>query len=120
MPKATRQGIIQDSNITLPQQGGSNDIEFPLFALPGLAGHGTLFFRLRGFGRTTFQFFLNNSGTQAFQVDTSPSRSYHEVFPLSTLKAENNQLVMAITPVSGEPLGSVTLSDVVIFYEATI
>ena len=118
MPQVAVFASIQDDTKTLPEPNAKNDIEFR-FPLPGLSGHGVLFFRLQANGRSRFQFGLNNAN-QVIKVDTSPSRSIHEMYPLSTLVENENVLTFAIAPDGTAQLGSVTISDVVLLYHVTV
>lgn len=104
---------LQDANVTLPQ-GGINDLHIQ-FDLPGLSGDGILIFKLRSTGNTTFQFCINDAGTLSFTHPATPTRSFHEIYPFSTLREQANSLTMAV---SGD--GTVTVSDIIILYRTTI
>jgi uncharacterized delta-60 repeat protein len=119
MPNMTASVAIQDANISIGGGETSNDVHFPPFDLPGLSGGGILLFRFRPSGRSRLQVAFNSVPTQTFTLDSGDPRSFHEIYPLSALREENNELSMAVTPVSGAELGSVVISDVIILYGAT-
>src|SRR5262245_7458530 len=104
----------QDPNVYLGRDGGPNDLHLQ-FDLPGLSGQGILFFKFVPTGTSTLQVALNDAGTLAWNVTTSPVGSFHEIYPFSALREQGNHLTIGTT--GG---GEVTISDIVLLYGTTI
>ncbi len=85
-------------------------------AAPGVLGdvHPVIFFRTAYTGTPSFSVRLNAARLTQHNVTATSPRSWHEIVPPGTLKAEDNELVFAV---SGD--GSVRFEDVVILYTAT-
>jgi hypothetical protein len=117
MPRVAAFVTIRDANFTIPDPEAQlpvNDIHFQ-FGLPGFTpAPGVLSFRLSPLEPSTFSFRINNAPPLVHNVDTSPSRSFHEIYPASTLREDDNELTMFV----GE--GRVVFSDVVFFYQVEV
>ena len=110
-----------DDAFKLPQDGGINDREFPPFDLIGLDRDRTaiLMFKLtvRAPGRLMVS--INSFELDINYVFDSPQpepapRSWHEIIQGSHLKADHNQMTVAVIAPA-----EVTLSDFIVFYHAT-
>jgi hypothetical protein len=113
MPNFTDFVIIQDHGITIPH-GGVNDFHFDPFDAPGAVGPPSILtFRLKSTGRPQLTVLINNVAlvTDA-QLEPGPDRSWHETITQLRLEQTENLLDMAI-----RGNGSVTVSDVVLFYQ---
>lgn len=115
MPRIADFVAIQDHGSTIPDEnGGLNDVHFPLFDAPGASGApAVLAFRLKTEGDVELQAALNGRNLFVRQFKTEPERSWHEVISTPGLvRAEGNDLVIAVLE------GKATISDVVLFYQA--
>jgi hypothetical protein len=115
MPRIADFVAIQDHGTTIPDEdGGQNDVHFPLFDAPGVNGApAILAFRLKTEGDVELQAALNGRNLFVKQFETEPERSWHEVISTPGLvRAQDNDLVIAARN------GKATISDVVLFYQA--
>ena len=112
MPAVATFVSIQDENVIIPPEEGLpiNDIHRQ-FNAPGLAGPGLLLFRLTVLEPCTFSFSINEAPTLSHNLQPSSSRSFHELYPLSTLREDGNQLTMVVRN------GRVVVSDIVFLYQ---
>ncbi|HTF68251.1 MAG TPA: hypothetical protein VK638_36800 [Edaphobacter sp.] len=103
----------------LPDSTGSSDRHFQPIEFPGVIEIASvIFYRTRHTGRPSFSVRINEASLSqyTFRDDDPPERSWHEIIPArvpggSTLRAQNNELVFAV---SGD--GTVIFGDVVILY----
>ena len=105
---------------TVPDpKSGISDRHFQALEFPGLIESASvIFFRTRHTGRPSFSVRINQASLTRFTFTAAdpPERSWHEIIPArvpsgSTLAAQNNELIFAV---SGN--GTVTFGDVVILY----
>ena len=104
---------------TVPDRSGISDRHFQPIEFPGLIESASvIYYRTRHTGRPSFSVRINQATLTRFTFtdDDPPERSWHEIIPArvpggSTLSAQNNELVFAV---SGS--GAVTFGDVVILY----
>jgi hypothetical protein len=100
---------IPDPNAPLPV----SDRHIQDIDAPGVVGNtfAVIFYRTDHTGSPTFTVRLNTTRLTAHAFGHPGPDSWHEVIPPGVLKAEDNELTLAV---SGE--GSVTFSDIVILY----
>jgi hypothetical protein len=100
---------IPDPNAPLPVSDRHlQDVDAPGVVASAFA---VVFYRTDHTGSPTFSIRLNNTRLTAHAFGHLGPDSWHEVVPPNVLKAEDNELTLAV---SGE--GSVTFSDIVILY----
>ncbi|GAA2629926.1 hypothetical protein [Paractinoplanes durhamensis] len=117
MPTIADYVVVQDSSETLPKSNGDIDHDFGKFSATGLAsGRTVLMFRVNPSGTATLEVTLNGTSLLTQTFDTEPQRSWHEVIDDGILQATNN--VLTVTRTAGP--GSITVSDLVILYQATV
>jgi hypothetical protein len=106
---------IQDHGSTLPHpQTGSKNVQLPAFNAPDVSGApAILAFRLESTGEVVLKATLNGILLFEQPLKASATRSWHEVISTSIVQPTGNKLTLAIT---GQ--GSVTVSDVVLHYQA--
>jgi len=118
MPTIADYTVIQDTSVTLPKDNGDIDHDFPAFTATDVSAgsRSVLMFRVNPDGNATLEVTLNGTSvlTQAF--DTEPQRSWHEVIEANLLKETGN--VLTVSRTSGS--GSLTVSDLVLMFQATI
>jgi hypothetical protein len=119
MPTIADFTVIQDSSVTLPKANGDIDHDFPQFSAPAVnaGSRSILAFRVNPSGTpVTLQLTLNGTIILTQTFDTEPQRSWHEVVEANRLLASNNTLTATRT--AGP--GNVTVSDLVLFFQASI
>ena len=106
---------IQDHGSTLPHpQTGSKNVQLPAFNAPDVSGApAILAFRLESTGEVVLKATLNGILLFEQPLKAAATRSWHEVISTSIVQPTGNKLTLAIT---GQ--GSVTVSDVVLHYQA--
>jgi hypothetical protein len=116
MPTIADFVVIQDHAITIPHDG-TNDFHFDPFNAPGAVGPPSILtFRLKSIGRPQLTVLLNNVAlVRDAQLEPGPDRSWHETITQLGVQATDNLLDMGI---NGD--GSVTVSDIVLFYQRAV
>jgi hypothetical protein len=116
MPSIADFVVIQDHGITIPHDG-INDFHFDPFSAPGAVGPPSILtFRLKSTGRPQLTVLLNNVAlVRDAQLEPGPDRSWHETITQLRVQATDNLLDMGI---NGD--GSVTVSDIVLFYQRAV
>jgi hypothetical protein len=106
---------IQDHGSTLPHpQTGSKSVQLPAFNAPDVSGAPAILgFRLESTGEVVLKATLNGILLFEQPLKAGATRSWHEVISTSIVQAAGNKLTLAMT---GQ--GSVTVSDVVLHYQA--
>jgi hypothetical protein len=118
MPTVAAFVAIQDPNLTIPDPKSGlpvSDRHF-LFDLPDVSGgrRGVLFFRVQALEQSTFSFRINSTSALVHNLDKGEGRSFHELYPGSSLMSETNELMLAVSK------GTVTFSDIVFFYQVSV
>ena len=116
MPRIADFVVIRDHGVTIPHDN-LNDFHFDPFNAPGAAGSpSVLSFRLKSTGSPQLTVLLNDVALVTDQqLEPGPDRSWHETITQLRIQPTANVLDMGI---KGD--GSVTISDVVLFYQATV
>jgi hypothetical protein len=118
MPTIADYTIIQDTSLTLPKSNGDIDHEFPAFSATDVSAgsRSILAFRVNPAGTVTLEVNLNGTSLLTQTFDSDPQRSWHEVVEQNLLLETNN--VLTVTRTAGP--GSVTVSDIALFFQANI
>jgi hypothetical protein len=114
-----------DNPFRLPDPNtGDIDVTFPNIDLANLDQNRTAvaLFKIAGQGFVTLRMRFNSGNDHIVDFLSTPdaTRTWHEVFPGSDLRASNNELTISVERVNVLGSGSVMLSDIVIFYHARI
>ncbi|HEU4348254.1 MAG TPA: hypothetical protein VFR35_10745 [Actinoplanes sp.] len=118
MPTIADYTVVQDSAIALPKSNGDIDHDYPAFSATGVSttSRSVLMFRVNPTGTATLEVRLNGTTLLTQTFDTEPQRSWHEVVEANIVLASNN--ILTVSKTSGG--GSLDISDVVLFYQATV
>lgn len=123
MPRIADFVIIQDHGVTLPRPAGPvqfrDDFTFPAFDAPAASPTPSILsFRLRVEDGTP-EFVIRFNGTELFNavVESGPDRVWHEVISQTPVVAQGNRLAIEIR---NRGAATLTVSDVVLFYQAQI
>jgi hypothetical protein len=117
-PRVTRHIIVTGSGtgFTIPDPAATlplNDRHIQDIHAPGLVDHPlpVIMYRTTHTGSMSFSVRLNNTRLTQHTFSGTVPHTWHEVIPKGALKAEHNELTLAV---QGD--GSVQFSDIVIFY----
>jgi hypothetical protein len=117
MPTIADYAIITDGFVTLPKANGDIDQDFTFDApAVSIGSRSVLAFRVNPDINTELKMELNGQRILEQPFDANPQRSWHEVLPANLLKASGNTLTVSRSGGSGK----VTVSNLVLFFQATI
>ena len=122
MPTIADYIVVADSAFTLPGEL-LNDRHFPNLSFPAVnpGSPAVLMFRVDPVeipARVVIQ--INNVDIVSQTFDTTPQRTWHEVIGAGTLRATGNELVVSVLPASNGDVGRVTISDIVVQFQANV
>ena len=125
MPKVARFTVVPDSDggKELGAAAASSDVHFQDISAPDIdrRAHAVLTFRVNPKGTTpvTLRMRIQNASGNTevvnWSFDTAPQRGWQEILPPGALAAMGNELI-----VSASGPGSLSIYDVVIWYQADI
>jgi hypothetical protein len=114
MPRLADFVVIQDHGVDIPHDG-INDWHFRPFSAPGVLGTPSiLMFRLQVTDEVEFASNLNNVELFRRKLPAGSDRTWHETITQLNVLQTDNQLDMIVY----EGSGTVTVSDIVLFYQA--
>ncbi len=121
MPTITDCITLQSSSTTLAYPTGDRDFTLAEFDAPAanLGARGVLMFRVVpvvGDGSLKLKWTLNETVVSEITYRSDMGRTWHEIYESDILKLQDNELKAELTAGNG----SLTFSDVVVYFQANI